>query len=302
MAIIKSTEFNSSASILAQQFAKRSARQAADTQGNSTAPVAPTIALPNNPDTQSALTAYLKKWTDAKQAIDRLNQIPQDIKQSRKAAAAEMVQRIKDQIRMLMMLGGGDPKARAQQIAQLAHQLAAAAQEYAAASGGDTQASTTLTTNGPAVQSDPAAASGGDQGAAASAAPDTANAVASTTPDASAASAAVAASTITTASSADTQNPSQQVGEQIRSKVAEYAQNASESKADQEFAAEVKRLAALLKALAKQNEVHSPKHPERSTDREMESTNEALKEVERSLNSIDSANSAVTVSINVVAK
>jgi hypothetical protein len=302
MATIKSTDLITSASILAQQFSKRPVAWAADTQRSSSVSVDPAAAQQNKPDPQSALTAYLKKWADAKQAIEKLNQIPQDIKQSRKAAAVEMIQRIKEQIRILMMLGAGNPKATAQQVALLARQLAAATREYAAASGGDTQANAASSANNLSAQNDAAASSSGEQSTAASAAPATTDAVASTTPDASAASAAVAASSITAASPAEAQSPSQHVGEQIRSKVAEYAQNASESNSDQEFIKEVKKLVAQLKALAKQNQVHSPKHPEKSTDREMESINEALKEVERSLASIDSANSTVTVSIDVVAK
>lgn len=301
MATIKSTDLITSASILAQQFAKRPVAWAADTQRSSSVSAGPAAAQQNKPAPQSALTAYLNKWADAKQAIEKLNQIPQDIKQSRKAAAVEMIQRIKEQIRILMMLGAGDPKATAQQVAQLARQLAAAAHEYAAASGGDTQANAASSANDLSAQN-AAVSSSAEQSTAASVAPTTTDAVASTTPDASAASAAVAASSITAASPAEAQSPSQHVGEQIRSKVAEYAQNASESNSDQEFIKEVKKLVAQLKALAKQNQVHSPKHPEKSTDLEMESINEALKEVERSLASIDSANSTVTVSIDVIAK
>ena len=261
MTIINNTGLNSSASLLAQQFAKRSTRQAAKTQPSAPAPAAPASAQPDSSNLYSTLASLMNKWSDAKQAIDRLNHAPQDIKQSRKAAAAEMIQRIKDQIKLLLMMGGGDPKARAQQIAQLARQLAAAAREYASASGGDSQESNAAT------------------------------------PEASADGGTTTASSATPASPAESPGSSQQVGEQIGSTVSERSDASAESQADREFAMEVRKLEAQLKALAKQTEVHSPKAPEKSTDREMANTDEALKEVERSLSSLDSADTSVSASI-----
>jgi len=58
---------------------------------------------------------------------------------------------------------------------------------------------------------------------------------------------------------------------------------------------EVRKLAAQLKSLAKQNEVRTHKGVDQSTERETANTNEALREVEHSLAIIDSP------TINIVA-
>jgi hypothetical protein len=305
MSIIRNIGPNASAGILAQQFAKRSSQQATNTQTSSPAPAISATAQPEKPNPYATLTSFLSKWKDAQQAIGSLSRAPQAISQARKAAAAEMIQRIKNQIKLLMMMGGGNPKARAQQIAQLARQLATAAQEYASASGGGSQEGNASAAGNTSAQNDTAASSGGEQNATASAAsatPDAAEATSSATPDTSAAAAATAVASATSASPAESPISTQQVSEQVGSKVAEYSGNSSESNADQEFAMEVRRLAAQLKALAKQNEVRSPNNPEKSTDREMALTNDAFHEIERALSNIDSANTAVTVSIAVVAK
>lgn len=278
MSIIRNAAPDSSAGILAQQFAKRPGHKATNTQASSPALAIPATEQPDNPNPYAVVASSLSNWKDAPTSIGSLSRAPQAISQARKSAAAEMIQRIKTQIRLLIMMNGGTPKARAQQIAQLARQLAAAVQEYASASGG------------------------GEQNATAGAASDTTEATANPTPDTGAAGTATAVASAPPAGSAESPNLTQQVSEQIGSKVAEDTQNSSESTADHEFAMEVRKLAAQLKALAKQNEVHSSKNPEKSTDREMGTTNDALQEIERALSNIDSANTAVTVSIDVVAK
>jgi hypothetical protein len=96
-------------------------------------------------------------------------------------------------------------------------------------------------------------------------------------------------------------NSTHQVYEQLANKLSAYNQTSPASKEDQEFAMEVRKLAAQLKALAKQNEVHGRKGSAQSTERETADTNEALREVEHSVALIESPNVSYGPSINIVA-
>jgi hypothetical protein len=78
-----------------------------------------------------------KKLDDAGQAIVQLRNGKSNMAQERKAAAAQKIQRIKEEIQILMRMGG-DPKMIAKQIRKLAQDLAATAREYASAGGKDT--------------------------------------------------------------------------------------------------------------------------------------------------------------------
>jgi hypothetical protein len=291
MTTIKNTGIDTRAGILAQQFARRTA-QPSNPKSNSPAPANADQANP-----QSVIVEFVNKWKDAQQAIERMGNAAQDIAQSRKAAAAEMVRRIKEQLRIMMsMMAGMDPKSRARQIAQMARELAAAVREYAAASGGSAPENTAVTADSGAARNDNVASSDNVQSASGAAASN-ASETASTTDTANAESAA------TTPTAEATSTP-QQTGEAIRDKLAEYSQNAGspDAKADQEFVAEVKKLVAQLRALAKHNDVRSPKYPEKSTERETANTQEALKEIESNLATIEPANAAAAVSINVLVK
>ncbi len=296
MTIIKNTGFNSSANIFVLQFANRLPPASANTR-----PSIANTALSDRFNPDSTFTSLLGKWSDAKQAIDKLNQVTQDMKPSRKAIAAAMVQRIKEQIKLLMTMIGGDPTAKARQIAQLARELSAAAREYAAAAGGNSQAGAAASAGSSSDQTNDAESSSNLPGDADSKTSDTAK-IAS---DSSAAQKENAERTATTspANPAGSTSPTQQASEHNRSKALEYSQNANsaDAKSDQEFVKEVKKLATLLKALAKQNEANARKESAQSTDREMQITNAALNEIERSLSSINSVDAAAAVSISIVA-
>lgn len=292
MTIIRNSGFNTSSNILAQQFARRPATLAIVKPA---APASPASPQPDKLDPNAALVSFINKWKDAQQAIKLTSTATQDIGQSRKAMAAEMVRRLKEQLRIMMsMMAGMDPKAKARLIAQMSRELAAAVREYAAASGGAAQENIAATADSAGSKNDNGASSGGDQSA---------NAATSETSPSAVQEASVSSPTPAASPSEATGAP-RQVGELVRGKLAEYSQNSGspEAKADQEFVMEVRKLAAMLKALAKQSDVHAQKNPEKSTERETASTNDALKEVERSLSSIESANPAVEISISVVAK
>ncbi len=291
MTIINNNGLNTSASLLMQQFAKRAAQPA------NIPTTAPASTQPEKSDPYAALTSFLDKMKDIQQAIMQASAATQRIDQSRKAVAAEMVRRIKEQLRMMMsMMAGMDPKTKARLIAQMSRELAAAVREYAAASGGAQEG--VATTAGDAdAQNDNTASSGGEQNAMAGAAG------ASETSTVTAPEASAASQTPGTSPDEATGAP-RQVGGLVRDQLAEYSQHAGspDAKADQEFATEVRKLAAMLKALAKQNEVHARKDMERSTERETANTLDALGEVERSLSGIVSADIPVAASISVVAK
>jgi hypothetical protein len=247
---------------------------------------------------QSQASTFLNSWSDAKQAIDSLGNASQEISSSRKALAAEMLKRIKDQIRMLMLLTAGDPKARARQIAILARELAAAAREYASASGdfGQTNAATTDSNSAPpgsvSAVPDSAGAATATSAASEQTAPETAYATPDTPPQMTANASDVAQYQTISA---------HQANEQLGAKISAYTQPSSASKEDQEFAMEVRRLAAQLKMLAKQNEVRPYKGGNESTERETAAMFEVFREIEQSLSSLGTPDAASPPSINIVA-
>lgn len=300
MTTISKAIINSNTSLLVQQLAKESTRQALN---KDTSLPASTSSVPVKPDKLNLqLSSILNKWSDAKQAISQWGNITQEINQSKKAFAAEMLKRVKEQIRMLMMLTGGDPKARARQIAILARELAAAAREYASASGESSPANVAPTADSAGTT----APSTGDQSNAATAVADTSGATSGTAAvaeqaDPKARNAAPDVSATPPAVSTQYQpGTTHQVNEQPVNKIAEYTQTSSASKEDQAFAMEVRKLAAQLKALSKQNEVQAHKGKDQSTEREMADINDALREIEKNLSSLDTPNPAAP-SINIVA-
>jgi organic radical activating enzyme len=300
MTTINKAIINSNTSLLTQQLAKESSRQALNKD----------VSLPASANSvpvkianlNSQLSSILDKLSDAKQAISQWGNITQEINQSKKAFAAEVLKRVKEQIRILMMLTGGDPKARARQIAILARELAAAAREYASASGdspsasvaptadsaGTTTPSTGDLSNAATAVADTSGATSGTVAAAEPSDPNAGNAV----PDVSA--------TPPSVSMQYQPGTTHQVNEQLGIKIAEYTRTSSTSQEDQAFAMEVRKLAAQLKALAKQNEVHAHKGKDQSTEREMADINDALREIEKSLSSLNTPNPAAP-SINIVA-
>lgn len=74
--------------------------------------------------------------TRAEQAtLDRLTHAIDDMRRSRKSAAAEEVARLKKQLELLRLLGATNPQAMARELARLAKELGAAARSYAGTDG-----------------------------------------------------------------------------------------------------------------------------------------------------------------------
>lgn len=307
MTAINKTGINSSASMVAQQLAQGAPRPALSP--DSSLPVAGSSSQVTLDSLNAQLGSVLNRWRDARQAIDKLGNATQEINQSKKAFAAEVIKRVKEQIRILTMMTGGDPKMRARQLASMARELAAAAREYASATGDSSPANAASTAGDGSIQNDNTVSSTGEQGNSTATAADAAAAApsAAAVPDTSNQNSENAAPEVSPANAADATTAMQyqpntlhQLNELLGNKISEYSQTSSVSKEDQEFVMEVRKLAAQLKALAKQNEVHSPKSAAQSTDREMADINEALEEMEKSLASIVTPDIS-TPSINIVA-
>lgn len=258
---------------------------------------------------QTQMDAYQKHWAEASRAIAQLNTHSQDMAQSKKAAAAQKLERIKEQIKMLMRMGGiGDPKANARQIAQLAKELAAAAQEYASAGGGGSPQQ-------PATSADTATAISGANDTASNSTQSNSN-VAS---DGSAATSGAPALTGTSGeilnadvvlssatgaalvdSSGQYQDMKERSDNNFQNKIAELQQKSSSDDADNKFVTEVRNLAKQLKALAKLQEKRLLQAGVQAADNEMANATQAINEVEKIATSIASS-IAVVSSVNVFA-
>jgi hypothetical protein len=252
--------------------------------------------------------ALKKKLDDAEHAIVQLRSGKSHAAQSRKAAAAQKIKRIKEEIQILLRMGG-DPKVIARKIAKLSKELAAAAHDYASSDGvsyldnpaganAETNMSNNNTNNSnhtlsATTQSDSAAG-----GAAAS--PAVSMVMVADQPDASGEKGEnneSGAPDVRSQSQINIeQNKSiQQYQEGLQQQAKTYWQNKSDeltqkisaTKANQEFAREVRTLAALLKMLARQQKQRLSEKGDHSADREIAQTNQALAEVEKSLSSME---------------
>jgi hypothetical protein len=220
-----------------------------------------------NPEKADALERRLE---DTKQTEAQLRTAGQTMSQSKKASAAEKVKRIKDQIKMLKMMGG-DPKMIARQIAQLARELSSASKEYAEDAGGS--------------------------------APSQDN-TASANIEANAADAASTVSTeptrATTAESSRQyeETTRQKQNDDLQKKIGEISQKSSEATNNREFIDEVRRLAVQLKALANQQKLRLHQMGEQTVNQDLNQANQALAETEKRVSSIATGSMTATITIN----
>lgn len=228
--------------------------------------------------------AYLKHWEEARQAVAQMK--PFDLGAEQKAAAAQKVQRLKDQIKMLLMMGAaGDPKANARQIARLAKELAVAVHEYASAGGSSTQNATAGSSPQPAASSQ--------------------NSVQTAQSPADSTATVADASTNTTAppqsaSSTDASGDKQQLRDAMLGVAADIKQKTQESDADRAFIKEVRDLIEKLKALARQQQARI--QPGGDQHREVSASFAAIDEVTKGLADLASqTTSAAIPSINTYA-
>lgn len=260
-----------------------------------------------SPDKADALE---KKLDDTKQADAQLRNIRQSLGQSQKADAAEKVKRIKEQIKMLKMMGG-DPKQVARQIAQLARELASAVKEY---SGGrslalDSPVSGNTGVSGAAegssspsvVQGNAAAGTAGvatDASALSVSSGTVTPAGAVSTPE-DTASTGTARGTQAENHGQDGDSARQKQNDALQEKIAEIRKNSSESTATREFIQEVRMLAAQLKALANQQKQRTHQNEEHAVDQGLNHMNQALAEVERNASNLTAAGTAPAISVSI---
>jgi hypothetical protein len=229
-----------------------------------------------------------QKLADAKQAVEQLGVMSKGMAKSHKADAAEKVKRIKAEIQAMRM-AGGDPKVVARRIAQLARELASAAHEYASAAGGGTQASTD---SGSPSQ---AATGGTTAGAQPMAIADAVDADTAPTSD-NTENDEQYSSTEEEPQSPDEAKAQFMAGLQRR--LGEMNEIAEEARADQEFAQEVRMLAAQLKALAKQQEAKL-----RQRNEQLDSASDlapAMAEIEKAVAQIVRGSAPVLPVIDVI--
>jgi hypothetical protein len=247
-----------------------------------------------------------KQLDDADQATAQLRSGKANAAQSRKAAAAQKIQRIKEEIRILMRMGG-DPKMIAKQIRKLAKELAAAVREYASSGGAssldnvaatDATASNSVANNtlSNVAQSDSATGKG-ETAVITSAVPVSCESAAAEKEEEK--NDNVTSCAPTTAQD----NGVQQYQETLRQQSKNYWQNKSNELAqknsvagtDRDFVREVRTLAAYLKMLAAQQKRRLSDKGDHSADNEITQTGQALAEVEKSLSGMDSSSMITTV-------
>jgi hypothetical protein len=236
-----------------------------------------------------------KQLDDAKQVIAQLRTGKSNARQSRKTDAAEKIKRIQEQIKMLKLMGG-DPKMIARQIAQLARELGSAAREYAAASadGASSQDNAANTSGDNTTMPNIAESDRADNGAA-----ETVTASVVTVSGEPAATgekeekdgstSPAAASTASTGVALDKvmqqyqEVRRQKINDNVQRLTAEIRQKTAAANADRQFAQDVRTLAALLKALARQQEQRLHKAGDHTADQELNQTSRVLAEAEKSV-------------------
>jgi archaellum component FlaC len=227
-----------------------------------------------------------KRLEDTRQAVSQLSAIKQSMSQTKKANAAEKIARIKEQIKMLKMMGG-DPRSIARQIAQLARELSSASKEYSEGTGSSPPTpDNTLST----LNKAPAAVVSSE-----------------TTPDdtsgteADPAATEKSGATLTENSRQHEEDTRQKNSDDLQNKIVEIRQKSSVSDADREFIQEVRRLAAQLKALANQQKQRLHLTKQQAAHHDLNQTDQALANVEKSVSSIATGVMPPTVSISTFA-
>ncbi|PKN04993.1 MAG: hypothetical protein CVU74_04070 [Deltaproteobacteria bacterium HGW-Deltaproteobacteria-9] len=259
-----------------------------------------------DPEKADALKKHL---ADAEQVIAQLRSGKSKAAQSRKAEAAEKIKRIKEEIKMLMAMGG-DPRMIARQIARLAKDLAAAAREYASAVGAssqynavsaETEASASCNNNmSDAAQCDGTAVSttaslnlsavtvaSGEKGENGKSAP----------PEAIPEAKPEMAKVKSIQQHLDALR--QQMKTDLQSKAVELSSKTSTADANRQFAQEVRTLAALLKLLSRQQKERLHQAGDHSADREIAQTSQALAAAEKSISGVGAPSIIV---INMIVK
>lgn len=219
---------------------------------------------------QRASAAAEKRLRDSKAAVETLKGRTSEASEERKAQARQKIEQLKARLQMLRSMASMDPEGTARLAAQLARELGAAVKAYAAAGG----------TGGSGATGAIPVASGAE-----GAAPEAADAAAVTVEQApSGDTGQDTGKSEGTGKSEETgksANPYQQAIDDQKARAADLSRRSDEQKADREFMADVRRMAAELKAL-----VRAAAEKAKAGDDDALSPNEAA-ELEKSVASMD---------------
>lgn len=230
-----------------------------------------------------------QKQQAAKDAIATLKQAKASQKDTAKAQAKQAVDRLKERIKMLRMMSGGDPKALAKMVAGLSKELAAAAKQYAAAGGteavsadatsSDTSAAdpqsakeTPAASDTPSPEQDSAAAQIDD----ASATPQTADAPSQQTPEA-----------------AQKTDAYQKMVAGLEKQSQLLEAKSADAKDSNDFMKEVRALATQLKSYLKHAVAHMDK-AQQATNPDAADADKSLQEVDKAINDANASSNALT--------
>lgn len=187
---------------------------------------------------QRASAAAEARLRDSKAAVETLKGRTSQASEDRKAEARQKIEKLKARLQMLRSMASMDPKGTARLAAQLARELGAAVKAYAAA-GGTAVGAGSVSVAVPATSgADAASTDAGDPAAAATVeqapADQTADTAAGETED-----------------SGKSANPYQSVLDEQQARAADLSRRSGEQRADREFMADVRKMAAELKALVR---------------------------------------------------
>lgn len=186
---------------------------------------------------------------DARAAVETMKQRRSKASDERKAIARQKVEQLKARLQALRAMASVDPKGTARLAAQLARELGAAVKAYAAAGG----ATTGMETGAAPAADGGAPAPGAATGDVAQAIPGEAAAQAVAGPDpAQTDDEAAGAEVGDKEEGGPPANPYQQAIDEQKAQANETARRGAEKQADTDFMAEVRKLAAELKALVRQ--------------------------------------------------
>ncbi|MBP5855873.1 hypothetical protein KAJ83_02555 [Marivibrio halodurans] len=259
---------------------------------------------------------------EARSVLDRMEAVRENAGDQRKEAARQKIERIKAQLAMLRLLAAADPEAAARQASRLARELAAAVKDYTASGGTATVTPTAgagVTGGAMAGQTPPPTAGATTSGASEAETTTTAEATppqstsiqatATPTPDQSPANEGAPGKpdedadgkargqTGDGSDTAPSPSPREEEREAIRNRanalVGQMAQRFGESRAESEFAAEIRQIKAALKTImeAAKRKLRA-EDGESDADRDIKAGERALREVERALDSLAPAPAA----------
>jgi hypothetical protein len=200
-----------------------------------------------NPVSTQTIAQLDEQSKQALDAIDKIERSKVDVVKQRKQLAKERLARLKEQLRLLTMMGG-DSKAMARQAAALAREIAAAARSYAGSGNDPAPLAADSSSDGGSSSNDgSSSSSGGDQTASGDAA-DASGDAAAATGDAEPGAARTAPAASIRSSGDPTGTPA---SSSSGNRAAAIARNVSDRNHDRSFFKEARNLLAQARRIVK---------------------------------------------------